>query len=294
VAIGDGRVPVTVIGLGLMGRALAGAFLTAGHPATVWNRTAGRYGDLTAAGAAVAETAAQAVAASPVVVVCVRDYAAVHEILDPVGAELSGRVLVNLTSGTSREAREMAAWAGERGATYLDGAIMMTPPGIGTPEAVLLYGGPPDVYAEHEALLRTLGGGSAHLSADPGIPSLYDVALLGVMWGTLNSFLHAVALVGTEGVAATTFLPFARHWLTGVSSFLATYAEQIDKGDYRATDATLLTHLRPIEHLIEESLARGADATMARHTRALVETAIARGQELDSYARIVEQFGARA
>ncbi|MFD4375859.1 NAD(P)-binding domain-containing protein, partial [Streptomyces sp. NPDC058527] len=31
--------PVTVIGLGSMGSALAAAFLAAGHPTTVWNRT---------------------------------------------------------------------------------------------------------------------------------------------------------------------------------------------------------------------------------------------------------------
>lgn len=34
--------PVTVLGLGPMGRALASAFLAAGHPVTVWNRTPGR------------------------------------------------------------------------------------------------------------------------------------------------------------------------------------------------------------------------------------------------------------
>lgn len=31
--------PVTVLGLGAMGTALATAFLTNGHPTTVWNRT---------------------------------------------------------------------------------------------------------------------------------------------------------------------------------------------------------------------------------------------------------------
>lgn len=38
--------PVSVIGLGAMGRALAGAFLDAGHPTTVWNRSPGRAGEL--------------------------------------------------------------------------------------------------------------------------------------------------------------------------------------------------------------------------------------------------------
>ncbi|MER6985206.1 NAD(P)-binding domain-containing protein, partial [Streptomyces carpinensis] len=38
--------PVSVLGLGPMGTALASAFLAAGHPLTVWNRTPGRAGGL--------------------------------------------------------------------------------------------------------------------------------------------------------------------------------------------------------------------------------------------------------
>ncbi|MCU1664606.1 MAG: 6-phosphogluconate dehydrogenase, partial [Pseudonocardia sp.] len=37
--------PVTVIGLGPMGQAMVRRFLDAGHPVTVWNRTAGRAAD---------------------------------------------------------------------------------------------------------------------------------------------------------------------------------------------------------------------------------------------------------
>jgi 3-hydroxyisobutyrate dehydrogenase-like beta-hydroxyacid dehydrogenase len=286
------RVPVTVIGLGMMGRALARAFLAGGHPTTVWNRTAGRTGELAAAGARGAETAAAAISASPLVVVCVRDYQAATDILGPVSGDLAGRVLVNLTSGTSAQARAMAAWAAGHGAGYLDGAIMMTPPGIGTAEAVILYGGPAQTFTAFEPALAALGGGTAHLGADPGIASVYDVALLGIMWSTFNGFLHATALVGSENVAAATFLPVARQWLAGVASFLAPYADQIDAGDYPAGDATLETHLSPIEHLIEESRVRGIDATPARYARTLVEQAIADGHGLDSYARLIEHFRA--
>ncbi|MFC7722700.1 NAD(P)-binding domain-containing protein [Nonomuraea recticatena] len=38
----DHRTPVTVLGLGSMGTALAEAFIEAGHPTTVWNRTASK------------------------------------------------------------------------------------------------------------------------------------------------------------------------------------------------------------------------------------------------------------
>lgn len=50
-------------------------------------------------------------------------------------ARLADRTLVNLTSGTSDEARETAAWASD----CLDGAIMAVPRVIGRPEAFLPF-----------------------------------------------------------------------------------------------------------------------------------------------------------
>jgi 3-hydroxyisobutyrate dehydrogenase-like beta-hydroxyacid dehydrogenase len=58
------RSPVTVIGLGAMGRALAGAFVDRGHPTTVWNRTPGKGEELARRGADVAPTIIDAVQAS--------------------------------------------------------------------------------------------------------------------------------------------------------------------------------------------------------------------------------------
>ncbi|WP_043624096.1 NAD(P)-dependent oxidoreductase [Nonomuraea candida] len=284
------RTPVTVIGLGLMGQALAGAFVRAGHPTTVWNRTPGKADALVGAGATEAPSVEAAVAAAPLVVVCVRDYDAVRALLAPAEAALSGRVLVNLTSGASDEARELAGWAAERGADYLDGAIMMTPPGIGAPETVILYGGPPSLYETHEQTLVTLGGASTLISHDVGLPAVYDVALLGIMWSTFNGFMHAAALMETEKISATAFLPMATGWLKGVASFLEVYARQIDDGSYTAVDASLETQIPPVRHLIHESRTRGIDTSLAELTERLITEAVGRGHALDSYARVIDHF----
>ncbi|WP_425301391.1 NAD(P)-binding domain-containing protein, partial [Nocardia cyriacigeorgica] len=38
-AMTNNETPVSILGIGLMGQALARAFLKAGHPTTVWNRS---------------------------------------------------------------------------------------------------------------------------------------------------------------------------------------------------------------------------------------------------------------
>jgi 3-hydroxyisobutyrate dehydrogenase-like beta-hydroxyacid dehydrogenase len=59
-------------------------------------------------------------AASPLAIACVLDDAARHSVLDPVAGGLSGRALVNLTSGMPEQARSTAAWAADHGIDYLD------------------------------------------------------------------------------------------------------------------------------------------------------------------------------
>jgi 3-hydroxyisobutyrate dehydrogenase-like beta-hydroxyacid dehydrogenase len=288
----NGRSDVTVIGLGLMGSALARAFLRAGHRTTVWNRSPAKARPLVTEGAVLAGSARDAVAASPLLVVCVRDPDAVREVLEPVAGELVGRALANLTSGSSEQARALAGWTAGHGADYLDGAIMMTPPGIGAPDTLILYGGPRAAFDVHEPVLRALGGATTHLATDPAVPSLYDSALLGLMWSSLNGFLHALALVGTEGVTATEFLPFATGWLRAVGSFMPGIAQQVDAGAYPGEEATLETQLPPARHMVHESELRGVNATLPRFTRDLIERAVHRGHAGDSYARLIEQLRA--
>lgn len=290
-----GRSLVTVIGLGLMGRAVAGAFLKDGHPTTVWSRSAEKAEELVARGATLTASAGDAVAASPLVIVSVSNYEAVHELLEPLGEVLSGRVLVNVTSGSSEQARKTAKWAAQWGIIYLDGVIMAIPQVVGTADAFILYSGPQSAYDTHEPLLRSLGAGTTYLGADHGLSSLYDVALVGIMWGMLNSFLHGAALLETTKVDAATFAPLASKWIKVVTGLVSAYAEQIDHGKYDhgkypALDSSIDTHLHVIEHFIHESEATGVNAELPRFFRALASRAIAEGHGGDSYAAMIEQF----
>ncbi|MBB5117003.1 6-phosphogluconate dehydrogenase [Streptomyces eurocidicus] len=278
---------VTVLGLGRMGTALAGAFLAAGHPTTVWNRSAGKDDDLVARGAERAAGAAEAVAASPLVVVCLSTYDVVREVLADSAEVLRGRTLVNLTSGSPEQARETAAWAAGHGVGYLDGAIMSTPPGIGSSAIMLLYSGSPAAFAAHEDTLRSLGD-AVHLGDDAGTASLYDTALLGMMWATLGGWLQGVALTGADGVAATAFTRVAIRWTAAVNGFMSTYAPQVDAGEYPGDDATLDVHLGAVEHLVHASAARGLDIEVPGLFKAFIERGIAAGHGGDSYARLID------
>lgn len=277
--------PVTVIGLGLMGQALAGAFLRAGHPTTVWNRTAARADRLVAEGARLAPTLGDALRASALTIVCVTDYRAVREVLGAHDVDLAGTTVVNLTSGSSAEAREAAGWAEPRGARYLDGAIMAIPPAIGTAEAVILLSGPEADLAALDAL-----GTVRHLGADHGLAALYDVAGLTMMWSVLNAWLQGTAMLRTAGVDAGTFAPFARQIAAVVADWLPGYAKQIDGGSFPAEVSALRTDARAMAHLVEESEAVGVNAELPKLIKAMADRAIAAGHGDEQYPVLIEEF----
>lgn len=283
--------PVTVVGLGLMGHALAAAFLANGHPTTVWNRSAAKADDLVANGATLADSIKSAVEASPLVVVCVSDYDAVHELLDPVGSSLASRTLVNLTTAGSTQARETAGWAATIDSTYLDGAILALPPAIGTAGATLLYSGSKAAFEEHQATLQALSKtGTVYLDEDHGLSALYDMSVLSIMWGVLNGFLQGAALLGAANVKATTFAPLASTAINVTTDYVSAYARQIDEGEYPATDATVAIHMGGMEHLIQETEALGVNAELPNFFLELAERAAADGHADDSYAAMIKQF----
>lgn len=180
---------ISVLGMGRMGAALAHALIKAGHPTTVWNRTPARAAPLAAAGAEVAASVRNAVAASQITIVNVSDYQATQGLLrdKEVAGALAGKLIIELTSGTPDGAREAHGWAQRQGARYLDGAILATPDFIGTEAGTLLVSGPSGVFEEGRAVLAALGGNVQFIGEDPGLANALDSAVLALMWGRCSA-----------------------------------------------------------------------------------------------------------
>ncbi len=279
---------VAVLGLGAMGTALAQALLTAGHPTTVWNRSAGKADALVARGAVRAGSPAEAITASRLVIVCLLDHRSVHEVLDANTDALRGRVLVDLTSGTPAQARELAGWAAQRGVDFLDGGIMAVPPMIATPGAFVLYSGSRSAFEAHRDVLDSLGE-SRYLGTDPGMAALQDIALLSGMYGMVMGILHAFALVGTESVPATEFAPLLSRWLNSMSGLVAGTAEQIDKGDYTlGVVSSLAMQEAGYGNLLEAAREQGISPELIAPLHPLMRRRVADGHGDEDLAGLIE------
>lgn len=282
------KAPLTLLGLGAMGTALARAWLAAGHPLTVWNRTPGRAAALAAEGAEVAGSAAEAVAANTLVVVCLLDDLSVGEAL--AGVEPAGRDLVNLVTSTPAQARARAGWAHERGARYLDGGIMAVPPMIGVPEAggYVLYSGSRELFEDHR---QTLGvpAGTTYVGEDAGFAALHDVALLSAMYGMSAGAAHAFALIRKEGIDPASLAPLLADWLVAMAPAVHLTADQLRSGDYtRGVVSNLAMQVAGVPTFLRTAEEQGVSPELLAPYFALMRRRLAEGSGDEDLTGVVD------
>jgi len=228
---------VSVIGLGAMGHALASTLLSRERQVTVYNRTPNKAAALRERGATVAEDARAAVAASPVVIVCVTGYDALYELLAP--AELDGKTVVQLSTGTPREAREAERWMRERGALYLDGAILAVPAQIGTSESLILVSGSAEAHARSQALLGLTAGGVVHVGEQVVAAAALDFAVLSHLFGALLGFLHGARICEAEGIPVASLGRLLGDLRPAIAAMIEHEVSRVVAEDYAAPQSSL-------------------------------------------------------
>jgi 3-hydroxyisobutyrate dehydrogenase-like beta-hydroxyacid dehydrogenase len=282
--------PVTVIGLGPMGRAMAGVLLKAGHPTTVWNRTPSRAEKLVASGATVAPTPTDALAASGLTILSLTDYRAMYEILGGSADALSGTTIVNLSSDTPETTREAAAWAAQHGARFLAGGLMVPAPMVGTEAAYVYYSGPRAVLRAHESVLR-LFGTPRYVGEDPGLAQLWYQAQLAVFLTALSGLLQGAAMVSAAGVPVGRFLPDALDTLTGIPVMLQggrDVAARLESGVHPGDLSTVLMMGATANHIASTSEASGVDTELPRAITSHYDRAIAAGHGTEGWTALYE------
>ncbi|MDA3645300.1 NAD(P)-binding domain-containing protein [Saccharopolyspora indica] len=278
---------VSMLGLGAMGSVMAAAVIEAGYQTVVWNRTPGKADGLAARGAVAAGSVREAVAAD-VVIACLYDAASVRETLDPVVEELSGRTLINVTTTSPDQAREIAAWAAGHGIAYLDGGIMAVPAMIGQPGSSILYSGSAAVFEQHRPLLD-LWGESVYFGDDAGLASLYDLALLSGMYVMFAGFMHGAAMVAPAGVSAGAFAERASAWIAAMTGSLGGLAAVIDGGDYTIAGQQSL-EFSSLDDIVAASAAQGISTEVIDVVQNLIQRQIDAGHGEEAFPRIIESI----
>lgn len=250
-----------VLGLGNMGAAVADCLIGAGGPVTVWNRTAAKAAAF-AGRCSVASDARTAVQSSDVIVSVLPDYDTAREVLGDLGSELSGKTVLQLSSGTPDEARELSASVIAAGAGYLDGKIFTYPARVGAPMTRFAYSGSSAAYDLWIPLGSALGGRSTFFGDDPGAAATVDLGWLSFLYGASVGLFQAVAYCRAEGVDAAAVFDSVPSWLSEIDAESSYYDFLHSRRDYSGDQATLEVHLAAMSHLAEAARSRDISAAL--------------------------------
>lgn len=152
------------IGLGHLGKAIAGRLLEQGHELTVWNRTPEKAAGMVVE---VANDPADLVRGSEVVFLCLFDSQAVREVLTAENGLLSTDVasltIVDLSTNHFRDVAEFHELCAQAGATYLEAPVLGSVVPASQGALTVLVSGDTAAYQQVRPLLDDIGQHIFHL-----------------------------------------------------------------------------------------------------------------------------------
>ncbi len=291
------QVTVSVIGLGLMGSAIARSLINAGIRVTVWNRSKNKTLEFEAQTASsssvnVASSVLSAIQSSDIIIVCVRDYDASDALLRQQEAEhlLSAKTIIQLSTGTPTKAREAALWATNIKAKYLDGEIMAFPIAVGSQNCPILYAGDAAVYQSCEQITRALGNPAQWISEDPGAAAALGNAGLSIYFGFLFGALNGAAICQAENIPLANLQTLTSSLSPFFNDVLTRTVKMIDADDYQSTHSTLDTSAGALAQIGEITKNANLDGRFIECLQSYAKEGIEEGNGSVSNAVLFKQF----
>lgn len=282
----------TVIGLGQMGITLAKLLMKQNYTVTVWNRTKHKADALVKEGATCSSDIAHAVRASDIIVICVLDYAATKAILfnKEVTDGLAGKTIIQLTTGSPEDARELETWANKHGAHYIDGAIQVAPEQMARPDTTIFVSGKKNVFDHSEALLKIFGGNIKYLGEKVSAAAAMDLASLSYLYGSLLGFFHAVSISEAEGFPVDLLGSIIREVTPGFTEFMQYEVGVIQSGNFTVTQSPLSISVEATERILRSSKAYGINTEVAELSASFFKRAQVAGYEKEELASLIKIF----
>jgi 3-hydroxyisobutyrate dehydrogenase-like beta-hydroxyacid dehydrogenase len=268
---------IAVIGLGDMGGVLASTLLKADYEVNVWNRSPEKARVLVETGVILANDVKNAVSGSDIVIVCLTDYEAGRKLLqtDEIAAAINGKLLVELSTGTPKDARDNETWARKNNIGYIDGAILATPSQMGRPETPIFVSGTKADFERGEQVIRTLGGSVQFMGEDAGAAATWDFGFLSCMFGGMLGFFHGARIFNAEGIPADQLGALLLQIAPAIGEMIKYQGEVIRAGNYQNPESSIDTCATAMELIMRQA----ADSGINNEVPALITNFFKRAQK---------------
>ena len=160
---------VGFVGLGLMGRHMAKSILRAGYELVVFDLNPKAAEALVESGARVAPSVAELTRSVDVLFTSLPGPAEIEQVVLGENGVLAnvtkGFVLYDLSTSSRSLSRRLAEEFEKAGAFFLDAPVSGGPPGAESGDLAIWVGGEPEIFKQHEDLLKAVGRSTVHVGA---------------------------------------------------------------------------------------------------------------------------------
>lgn len=189
---------LSFLGIGLMGKPMASRLLQAGYSLTVWNRTRSKAEELLALGARVADTAAEAVQDSDIIITMLEAGPVVAEVVAAALPALKqGALVIDMSSTQQAEAEALNVLLSGHGIGFIDAPVSGGVLGAEAGTLAIMAGGNSDDFGRAAAVLRNMGRPT--LVGPAGCGQLAKLCNQLIVGGTLDIIAEALLLAQAGG-----------------------------------------------------------------------------------------------
>jgi 3-hydroxyisobutyrate dehydrogenase len=191
------------IGLGHMGSAMTRRLLGAGYPVAVYDRTAERIAEARQWGASAARTPKELAANCQVVLSCVTNDEAQHDVMFGADGALaglhSGSMMIDLSTVSPGASRRLHQAAAAQEVPMLDAAVSGSVPQVEQGSLVIFVGGEAEIYQRCKPILDVLGSNSFHMGAS-GMGTTMKLVVNTLLGLGMQALAEAITLGEKAGI----------------------------------------------------------------------------------------------
>jgi 3-hydroxyisobutyrate dehydrogenase-like beta-hydroxyacid dehydrogenase len=278
---------VGVVGLGLMGSALAARFLAGGLRVVGFDPRAECRDQLVAHGGDSAASAREVFVACRAVVLSLPNSDVVSEVLLEAGDAVAGVTVIDTTTGDPRATEQIGQRLAGQGADYLDATLTGSSALAQAGELVVTAGGSVEVFARAEVLFRMVAKRWFHVGpwGSGARTKLVINLVLGLHRAVLAEGLAFARRCGLDAAAMLEILKSGAAY----SRAMDAKGQKMIEGDF-ATEAKLSQHLKDVRLILQMGEDVGAWLPLSGVHEELLAALVAQGFADADNSAIIRAF----
>ena len=284
---------VAIVGIGLLGRAVAERLHESGHAVTVYNRTVSKTDSLRARSITVAATADDAVASTDCTLLFLTDATAIRAVLFPPAApvDFHGRTIIQMGTISPDESRAFQRSVSDGGGDYFEAPVLGSLAEARAGTLIVMGGGTVDQLRRWDSVFSSLTPAPS-LIGPVGQAAALKLALNHLIAAELSAFALSLGLIQRAGISVDQFMAILKSSALFAPAFEKKLprllTRQYDKPNFPTSHL-----LKDVNLFTDEVRRHGLNVAGLAGMRALLEQAIQEGYRDQDYSALFESINPR-